>query len=92
MILRKTRSNFLLVSTRETKFDVEIIMGELGCGDLIYELREQFYRVQPGAVVRIVSNDPGGPREIPAWCAMTGRELLDMDPPHYTIRARKDQP
>ena len=80
------------MSTEELTVDVEIIMGELGCGDLIYELREQFSRVQPGAVVRIVSNDAGGPREIPAWCGMTGRTLLRMDPPHYTIRERKDQP
>ena len=72
--------------------DLEIIMGELGCGDLIYELREQFARVPPGAVVRIVSNDPGGPREIPAWCDMTGRRLLAMNPPDYTIEARKDTP
>lgn len=80
------------MATEELTVDIEIIMGELGCGDLIYELREQFSRVQPGAVVRIVSNDAGGPREIPAWCSMTGRQLLEMDPPHYTIRARKDQP
>lgn len=78
--------------SEELTIDVEIIMGELGCGDLIYELREQFSRVRPGNVVRIVSNDPGGPREIPAWCDMTGRTLLNMEPPYYTIRARKDQP
>ena len=72
--------------------DLEIVMGELGCGDLIYELREQFARVRPGAVVRIVSNDPGGPREIPAWCRMTGRTLLAMEPPDYFIEARKDTP
>lgn len=76
--------------------DLEIIMGELGCGDLIYELREQFDRVRAGALVRVVSNDPGGPREIPAWCEMTGRTLIAMKPPNYTIRARtrnrKDQP
>lgn len=70
--------------------DIEIIMGELGCGDLIYELREQFSRLQPDAIVRIVSNDTGGPREIPAWCEMTGHTLLKMDPPFYTIKARKD--
>ncbi len=78
------------MSTKDLTVDLEIIMGELGCGDLIYELREQFSRVQPGAVVRIVSNDAGGPRDIPAWCEMTGRTLLKMDRPYYTIRDRKD--
>lgn len=76
----------------DPQIDVEIVMGELGCGDLIYELREQFTRLQPEAIVRIVSNDAGGPHEIPAWCEMTGRTLLKMDPPFYTIKARKDIP
>jgi tRNA 2-thiouridine synthesizing protein A len=72
--------------------DVEIVMGELGCGDLVYELREQFERVQPGQVVRVLSNDPGGPRDIPAWCGMTGRALLAADPPTYIIQERKELP
>ena len=80
------------MTAEDLRPDLEIVMGELGCGDLIYELREQFARVSPGAVVRIISNDPGGPREIPAWCHMTGRTLLAMEPPDYFIRARKDTP
>lgn len=66
-------------------------MGELGCGDLIYELREQFERVRPGDLVRIVSDDPGAPRELPAWCRLTGHRLLETDVPFYIIEAR-DKP
>jgi tRNA 2-thiouridine synthesizing protein A len=80
------------MSADDFRPDFEIVMGELGCGDLIYELREQFERVRPGAVVRVVSNDPGGPRDIPAWCDLTGRTLLAMEPPSYFIRARKEKP
>ena len=72
--------------------DMEISMGELGCGDLVYELRQQFERVAAGAVVRIVSNDPGGPRDIPAWCRLTGRVLLEAQPPYYIIQAKKEKP
>ena len=63
-------------------------MGSLGCGDLIYELREQFSRAAPGKTVRVVSDDPGAPLEIPSWCRMTGHTLLQMDHPYYLIRAR----
>jgi tRNA 2-thiouridine synthesizing protein A len=80
------------MSADDLRPEFEIIMGELGCGDLIYELREQFERVRPGTVVCVVSNDPGGPRDIPAWCNMTGRTLLAMEPPNYFIRARKEKP
>ena len=63
-------------------------MGELGCVDLIYELKLQFSRVGPGDHVRIVTNDPGAPNELPAWCQMTGHRLLDSDAPFYIIEAR----
>ena len=66
-------------------------MGELGCGDLVYELREQFARVDPGAIVRLVTNDPGAPTDIPAWCGMTGHRLLEVERPYYLIQARAEQ-
>jgi tRNA 2-thiouridine synthesizing protein A len=68
--------------------DLEVVMGSLGCGDLLYELREQFQRAGPEEVVRVVSDDPGAGVEIPAWCRMTGHTLLSMDHPFYIIRVR----
>jgi tRNA 2-thiouridine synthesizing protein A len=70
--------------------ELEIFTGELGCGDLIYELRLQFERVEPGSLVRIVTDDPGAPRELPAWCRSTGHRLLEADVPFYVIRARAE--
>ena len=75
-------------SPRDRPVALEIFTGELGCGDLIYELRLQFERVDPGYVVRIVTDDPGAPRELPAWCRMTGHRLLEADAPFYLIKAR----
>ena len=63
----------------------EIVLGQMGCGDLIYELREQFRRLAPGERVRLVTRDPGAPIDIPAWCRMTKRTLVAADPPHYVI-------
>ncbi len=75
-------------SPRDREVALEIVMGSLGCGDLIYELREQLERPSPGALVRVVSDDPGAPSEIPAWCRMTGHALLETDPPYYLIRVK----
>jgi tRNA 2-thiouridine synthesizing protein A len=75
-------------SPRDREVALEIFTGELGCGDLIYELKLQFERVDPGDVVRIVTDDPGAPRELPAWCRMTGHRLLEADAPFYVIEAR----
>lgn len=75
-------------TTRDRPVQLELFMGELGCGDLIYELKLQFDRAAPGDLVRVVTNDPGAPRELPAWCGMTGHRLLESDAPFYIIRAR----
>lgn len=77
-------------SPRDRVVALEIFTGELGCGDLIYELKLQFERVGPGDVVRVVTADPGAPRELPAWCRMTGHRLLEADAPFYVIQARDE--
>ena len=76
-------------SVRDRPVDLEIVTGELGCGELTLELKMQFERVTPGARVRIVTDDPGAPRDLPAWCDMTGHRLLEADAPYYIIRARE---
>lgn len=83
-----TSGRFGPQSPRDRRVDVEIVMGELGCGDLIYELREQFERVDSGQLVRVVSDDPGAPKELPAWCRLTRHRLLEADAPYYIVRAR----
>jgi len=77
-------------STRDREVALEIFTGELGCGDLIYELRLQFERAAPGDHVRIVTDDPAAGTELPAWCGMTGHRLLESDAPFYIIETRKD--
>jgi len=63
--------------------------GELGCGELIFELRLKVNELSPGQVLKLTSRDPGAPAEIPAWCAMTGHGLLGAAHPEYWIRRRE---
>ena len=53
--------------------------GDLGCGELILELRLRMRRLSSGQVLRLIARDPGAPADIPAWCRMTGHRLLQTD-------------
>lgn len=65
--------------------------GEMGCGELVLELRMRL-GAMPGRVLRLVATDAGAPEDIPAWCRMTRHELLRAEPPVFWIRARKPTP
>lgn len=63
--------------------------GDLGCGDLVLELRTRLRRMAPGEVLRLTARDPGAPEDLPAWCGLTGHRLLRSRHPVYWIQ-RKD--
>ena len=69
--------------------DFEWNAGELGCGDLVLELRQRV-RAAPGKVFKVIALDAGAPADIPAWCGMTGNPLLAQDAAtkSYWIRAK----
>jgi tRNA 2-thiouridine synthesizing protein A len=64
--------------------------GDLGCGDLVLELRNRMKALAPRGVLHLVARDPGAPADIPAWCALTGHRLLAATPPHYHLRRKDD--
>jgi len=65
--------------------------GELGCGELILELRLRFEPLASGSLVLVVARDEGAPIEVPSWCRMAGHRLEQIDHPHYLIRKRQDE-
>jgi tRNA 2-thiouridine synthesizing protein A len=58
--------------------DFEWNAGELGCGELVLELRNRA-RAAPGKVLKLIALDQGAQEDLPAWCRMTGHELLHHD-------------
>ena len=66
--------------------DAEWDAGDLGCGELVLELRERLAVLEPGQRLRLVARDAGAPADIPAWCRMTGHTLLSERHPVYWIR------
>ena len=64
--------------------------GDLGCGDLVIDLRIRLRGLAPGARLRVIARDPGAPADIPAWCRLTGNALESADHPVYVIRKKGD--
>ena len=63
--------------------------GDMGCGDLVLELRGKL-RAMPGKVLKVIARDPGAPSDLPAWCGMTKDTLVhqDLATQAYWIKAR----
>jgi tRNA 2-thiouridine synthesizing protein A len=64
--------------------------GDLGCGDLVLELRTRLQALRPGQLFELLARDPGAPADLPAWCGLTGHALVAATPPRYLIRRRAD--
>lgn len=64
--------------------------GQLGCGNLLLELRTRLSALSPGEVLEVRATDPGAPGDLPAWCRVTRHTLLRSEPPLYWIRRRDD--
>jgi len=69
--------------------DVTWDAGDMGCGDLVLELRHRMEALRPGQVLALVARDPGAPADIPAWCRMTGHALVAEQHPTYLIRRKE---
>ena len=69
--------------------DAEWDAGDMGCGDLVLELRARVEMLVPGRVLRLTARDLGAPADIPAWCRMTGHALVSAQHPLYLIRRKE---
>ena len=72
-----------------TSSDHEWDAGEMGCGELVLELRARVERLRPGAVLKLIARDPGAPADLPAWCRLTGHRLVAGQHPVYLIERKE---
>jgi tRNA 2-thiouridine synthesizing protein A len=63
--------------------------AELGCGELVLELRLRLEAMAAGQILRLVARDPGARADLPAWCRMTGHTLVSEQHPVYHIRRKE---
>ncbi|NUQ34802.1 MAG: sulfurtransferase TusA family protein [Planctomycetaceae bacterium] len=70
------------------KHDAEWDAGDMGCGDLVLELRLRLKDMAAGKVLKLRATDPGAPEDIPAWCGLTGHSLTHKQHPNYWIKRK----
>jgi tRNA 2-thiouridine synthesizing protein A len=63
--------------------------GDMGCGDLVLELRMRLQAMQPGQLMKLCARDAGAPQDLPAWCRLTGHTLLRAEHPTYWIKRKE---
>jgi len=63
--------------------------GDLGCGELVMELRLRLAALPPGGEIDVTATDPAAPEDLPSWCRMTGHSLVSATHPHYRIRRKE---
>ena len=66
--------------------DAEWDAGDLGCGELVLELRRRVEALERGQRLHLVARDAGARADIPAWCRLTGHTLVSAQHPVYEIR------
>jgi tRNA 2-thiouridine synthesizing protein A len=69
-------------------WDAEWDAGDIGCGDLVLELRMRLRSVASGQTLKVIARDPGAPADLPAWCRLTGNALVASNHPAYWIKRK----
>jgi len=59
--------------------------GDKGCGEVLLELRNLLSSLPAGTRVLVRTLDAGAPIEMPAWCRLTSRRLVESNHPYYLI-------
>jgi len=66
-------------------FDAELITLGLQCPLPVLKARKRLGAMAPGAVLRLVSDDPLSAIDVPFFCSEAGHELLSSDTAGSTI-------
>lgn len=77
------------VNDRPNSSDAEWDAGDMGCGDLVLELRLRLQKMRAGKIMKLCARDPGAPEDLPAWCRLTGHILLRAEHPTYWIKRKE---
>jgi len=62
--------------------------GETGCGQLAVGLKSELAAVNPGERLEVVACNEGAPVDVPAWCRVTGHDLVHAGHPKYVIQRK----
>ena len=80
----------MLPTDQQPPADAEWDAGDMGCGDLVLQLRMRVRPLRAGAVLKLTARDPGAPEDLPAWCRLTGHTLVGSAHPVYWIKRKEE--
>jgi TusA-related sulfurtransferase len=64
--------------------------GDIGCGRLVVGLKRNISRVRAGELLRVTAGGAAARIDVPAWCRLTGNQLICESHPSYVIRRKND--
>jgi tRNA 2-thiouridine synthesizing protein A len=70
--------------------DAEWDAGNMGCGELVMGLRMRLLSMRSREILKLTATDPGAPQDLPAWCRLTGHELVLSNHPEYWIQRKEN--
>ena len=56
--------------------DASVNLGQAGCGDMTPLIRQALRDLGSGQVLEVISAEPAAHEGIPAWCRLTGNNLI----------------
>ena len=82
-------SGIAITSAENATPEADWDAGELGCGELVLELRKRLAALAPGSIFRLLAHDPAAREDLPAWCRMTGHTLVRASHPEYLLKRKE---
>ncbi len=67
------------------------VAGQIGCSQLAVGLQRALAGLSVGERVEVITHNEGAEIDIPAWCHITGHQLLTLNHPVYIIQKQGDQ-
>jgi tRNA 2-thiouridine synthesizing protein A len=61
------------------KADIIYDAGPTGCGELIVNIFLTMKTMKVGQILLVTAYDPGAKADIPAWCRLSGNELVFLE-------------
>ncbi len=77
------------MDSNQVKVASEWNAGDMGCGELVMLLARKMQELEAEEVLCLTATDAGAKEDLPAWCGMTGNELIQAAHPQYWIKRKK---
>ncbi|NQT31728.1 MAG: sulfurtransferase TusA family protein [Deltaproteobacteria bacterium] len=69
------------------KADATLDCVGLYCPMPIYQTAKKIKELKPGQVLEVLADDKGIKEDMPAWCRITGNEMLGIEEEHGEYKA-----